>query len=190
MRAAVIVAVLVATTSIAAAQPSLVAPVQVGYKPKRDAPEYKDPDTAMWLAIGGSVVGIGGIYLGSRMRDGDTPIMLVGGLVSLVGPSAGDWWVRGGARFSLGFGARLAGFAIMGVGFGHALDKACSADDECDAPIRDRQSDGLIGIGAAVVGLGMLYDVVFAGPTAERHNERLRLTPTIAANGVGVAGRF
>jgi hypothetical protein len=187
---AVIIVVLVGLSSIATAQPSLVTPTPVGYTPRRDVPEYKNPDTAMWLAIGGSVVGLGGIYLGSQMRDGDTPIMLVGGLISLVGPSAGDWWVRGGARFSLGFGARLAGFAVMGLGFGHALDKACSSDDECAAPIRDRQSDGLITAGAVIVGAGMLYDIVFAGPTAERHNERFQLTPAIVGNGVGVAGRF
>lgn len=187
MRAVIVIAIL-GLSAVAHAQPGLVTPTRVGYTPKRDVPAYKDPDTAMWLAIGGSAVGIGGIYLGAQMRDGDTPIMLVGALISLVGPSAGDWWVRGGARFSAGFGARLAGFAVMGVGFGHALDKACSAD--CDAPIRDRQSDTLIGIGAAIVGVGMLYDIVFAGPTAERHNSRLQLTPTIAANGVAVSGRF
>src|ERR1700675_2496507 len=99
MRAALISLVIVAVAGTAHAQPALTpaTPIVFDYqKPK--PPEYSDPTTATLLAIGGSVVGIAGIYLGAKMTPGgDTPIMMMGGLVAVFGPSAGDWFATGRA---------------------------------------------------------------------------------------------
>ena len=201
MRAVLAISILGLSHSVAHAQPALTPPIEVT-EPSLDfrihrpaAPEYKNPNTAMMLSIGASVVGLGGVYLGSTMHGGDTPMMMLGGLVAVIGPSMGDWYVTGTPRLTPGFGIRIAGATIMGLGLARAIDTACM-DNVCEAPLENRQSNFLIGIGAATIAAGMIYDFATVGRTAERHNASLHLSPQIVstshgtAPGFGVAGSF
>jgi len=197
MRAVLIVAIVFAAVHTAGAQPALTPPQPLVFdylKPK--PPEYKDPTTATALAIGGSAVGIAGVVLGAKMTDGgDTPIMMMGGLLAVFAPSAGNWWATGTARLTPGFGIRVAGAAIAGLGFVRAIDESCS-DHTCKPPLENSQSNALILIGAATVVGGMVYDIATAGSAARNHNESLHLTPQVMSSvsgtspGVGIAGRF
>ena len=182
MRAVVLILLV---SSVAEAQPSLTEPqpiVMEHQKPR--PPEYKRPATATALAIGGSLVGLGTVYLGHQMGNGDKPIMVLGGLISVVGPSSGDWWASSTARFTPGFGVRLAGAAIAGVGLAR------------NTSLADNHSLTLIGVGGVTVLAGMALDVGMAGPTAHEHNARFHLGPQIVrtttgnAPGLGVGGQF
>ncbi len=209
MRAVLVPAVLLALSHPATAQPSLTpvaSPppafgsagehVPSGYQTQEKPAEYKNPNTATLLALGASAVGVGGIALGYQMRDGgDTPIMMLGALVVVFGPSSGDWWASGGARFTPGLALRLAGASIMGLGLARAVDQSCIGDT-CQVPLEDTQSNALLGIGAATVIGGMIYDIATAGRTAERHNASLRLAPQLVTTprgtgaGFGISGAF
>jgi hypothetical protein len=199
MRAVLVLGLTLALSHSATAQPALTAPTAptpaFDYREAR-SPEYKDPNRAMWLSLGASAVGIGGMYLGYKMQDnGDTPIMMVGALVAVFGPSSGQWWVEGTPTFTPGFGIRLAGAAIAGLGLARAVDQSCN-DNVCDAPLENQQSNALLGIGAATVLGGMIYDIATAGNTARRHNAQLQLSPQVVttahgnAPGLGISGRF
>jgi len=202
MRAVLVLGLTLTLSHSATAQPSLTpatppSPARTPYDFREPTPpEYKDPNRATWLSLGASAVGIGGMYLGYKMQDnGDTPIMMVGALVAVFGPSSGDWWVNGSPRFTPGFGIRLAGVAIAGLGFARAIDQSCN-DSVCDAPLENEQSNALIGIGAATVVAGMIYDIATAGRTAEHHNARFRVSPQVVttaggtAPGLGISGHF
>jgi len=199
MRATLVLSILVLLSSSVAAQPALTpleATPAFDYRTPTKSDEYKDPTTATMLAIGGGAVGIGGIYLGYKMREGgDTPVMMLGGLVAVLGPSMGDWWASSSARITPGLGIRIAGAAIIGLGFARSVDSAC-VDNVCEAPLQNPHSDALLGIGAVTVLGGMIYDIATAGRTAERHNSSLRMSPQVvqstsgAAPGFGVSGRF
>ncbi len=202
MRAVLVIPLLLALSHSASAQPSLTpsltpsaAPPAFDYR-KPEVAEYKDPNTAMALSLGASAVGVGGMYLGYKMHDGgDTPVMMLGALVAVFGPSSGDWWVNGSPRFGMGFGIRLAGAAIAGLGLARAVDQSCQ-DNVCDAPLENPQSNALIGIGAGIVVGGMIYDIATAGRTAERHNANLHVAPQLVntasgtAPGLGISGHF
>ena len=142
------------------------------------------------LSLGASVAGAGIVALGMWMRDGgDTPIMTIGALVSIFGPSAGEWWVEGRAGFTTGFGIRLGGVAVAALAFARAVDQNCDQSN-CAAPLSNRQSDSTLAIGAAIVAAGMIYDIATAGGTAERHNSRFHLAPTAMVTPSGTAGGF
>jgi hypothetical protein len=189
MRSAVLA--LVAIPSLATAQPSLVEPQVTPV----DTAEVS-PTTSTLLSVGGTAVGIATIWMGSKMHGGDTPIMELGGAFALVGPSAGQWYAHGGAYFTPGLGIRLGGAALMALGFGAALDHACQGGT-CDAPIRDHNSDVLIGLGAVVAAGGMVYDIATAGSEARRVNSRrVAVDPMVMSTahgnttGVGLTGSF
>jgi hypothetical protein len=195
MRAAVVLLVF-ALGGVAYAQPALTEPQPIVFDHLKPAvPEYKNPATATGLAIGGSLVGLGTIYLGAHMGNGDTPIMMIGGLISVFGPSMGDWWASSSARFTPGFGIRVAGAAIAGLGFARAIDTNCSGGT-CDAPLENKQSNLLIGIGGVTVLGGMVLDIATAGKTARKHNSHLNIGPQLVKSasgtlpGLGVDGRF
>lgn len=201
MRAVLTSAIVVTWCGVAAAQPSLTEPsVAPATSPALDftkpkPPEYKNPATATWLSIGASAVGAGGILLGSQMHDGDTPIMIIGGLISVFGPSVGDWWANDSARITGPLGVRIIGATIAGIGLGRAVDQGCD-DNVCDAPLQNRHSDTLIGLGVATIAVGTIWDIAVAGRHAERHNARFGLTPTTITTargttpGIGLSGRF
>lgn len=166
--------------------------------------DYSNPATATKLSLLWSTIGVGTMLLGSKMHDGngDTPIMVLGGAVTLAMPSAGHWWADGGLRFTPGFGVRLLGMTVMGVGFGSALDRNCDGD-VCNTGIHDNTSDGLVLAGAAIVLGGIVLDIATAGGEAEEHNARVAarrhrygLAPTViqtprgTSPGVGIAGAF
>lgn len=196
MRAALI-ACLVALPTTALAQPSLTEPTPepFEYRTKPTPPEYKNPTTATTLALGASAVGIGTIFLGSQMHGGDTPIMMIGGLITVFGPSSGHWWAGQSAKLTPGLGIRLIGASIAGLGFARAIDTKCKTS-ECDVPLENGQSNTLIGIGVATVVVGMVWDIATAGRAAQRANDRYGFGPqpiTTARGttaGVGVTGRF
>jgi hypothetical protein len=197
MRAPVIaVAIAIAAPSVAVAQPSLTEPSSPYDFVKPTTPEYKSPQTATALAIGASAVGIGGMILGAKMHDGgDTPIMMLGGLVAILGPSAGHWWAEQRFELTAGFGIRLIGASIAGIGFARAIDFGCK-NNVCNAPLQNPQSNAMLGIGAATVAVGMIWDIATAGRAAERANARYSVSPTVvstptgATPGLGVTGRF
>jgi hypothetical protein len=163
----------------------------------RDAPDTVSPATATILSAGGAVLGVATIWMGSKMHDGDTPIMEMGAAIALIGPSAGQWYSRGNAYFTPGLGIRLGGGLIMALGFGAALDHACQ-NGTCEVPIRDHNSDALIGLGAAVAVAGMVFDIATAAGEARKANDRRRIAfePTVmttahgTTTGLGVSGAF
>ncbi|MBA3541023.1 MAG: hypothetical protein H0T79_15540, partial [Deltaproteobacteria bacterium] len=126
---------LISTTSLAAAQP--------GASPSSrdaDAADYKDPNRALLMSASASALGLATLYMGSTMREGgDTPIMMVGTLLSVVGPSVGAWYVKDGFTMTPGLGIRVGGLAVMGLAFGAVIDRSCVHG--CDGPLRDEQSD-------------------------------------------------
>jgi hypothetical protein len=193
MRAAVL-AVLVASTSIASAQPALTEPIAITDRSE----DAVSPTTATLLSLGGSVVGVATIWMGSKMHGGDTPIMETGAAIALIAPSSGQWYSRGTAYFTPGLGMRLGGAMIMALGFGAALDNACQGGGPCDVPIRDHNSDTLIGLGAAIAVGGMIFDVATAGSEARKANRerRVSLQPTVmptahgTTTGLGLSGAF
>jgi hypothetical protein len=192
MRSAV-VAVLLLLSSTALAQPSLVDPEGR----QTTAPTPAGEATATMLSAGGAVAGVALIYLGSKMHEGgDTPIMEVGGAIALIGPSSGEWYAHGRAYITPGLGIRLAGVAMMGLGFGAAIDHACNGGT-CAAPIRNDTSDALVGIGAGVVVAGMVWDIATAGHEAHRANaRRFAIDPLVMPTthgttaGIGMSGAF
>jgi hypothetical protein len=194
MRCAVIA--LVAFPSIASAQPSVSTPVEYQVTETVDTGQVS-PSTSTLLSIGGSAIGVATIWMGSKMHGGDTPIMELGAAISLVGPSSGQWYAHGSAYFTPGLGIRLGGGLLMALGFGAAIDHACH-DGMCDTPIRDHNSDTLIGLGAVVAAGGMLYDIATAGSEARKVNSRRRVaidplvmsTASGHTTGVGLSGSF
>src|SRR5262249_9655468 len=104
MRAVLVIALL-RSSSIAAAQP---ARRRVEWPPPsmRDADGDVSPTTATILSAGGAALGIATIWMGSKMHDGDTPIMEMGAAIALVAPSSGQWYSRGSAYFTPGLGIR------------------------------------------------------------------------------------
>ena len=160
-----------------------------------DTPDVS-PTTCTLLSLGGAAVGVATIWMGSKMHWRRHAVMELGAAFALVGPSSGQWYARGGAlhagaqhapRRRRDHGARLR----RGL-----LDRACQGGT-CEVPIRDHNSDALIGLGAAVAVGGMVFDIATAGSEARKMNRRrLAFEPAVMSTsrgtttGLGLSGAF
>lgn len=144
-------------------------------------PHRRDPKTALALSIAGTIAGPVLIYAGDKAHS--TPTEIVGGATVLLGPSVGEWYSDRGATW--GLAARGAGMVMLAVGVGQSI---CFEDAGC--PGHDPQlGKALLGLGAAALVGGTLYDILDAPDAANQFNDEhhLSITPTIEHGGGGVA---
>lgn len=174
MRVAAAVTLVTLTSSVAFANPD------------EPAYEYKSPARATALAAGGTAVGLAGVYLGAQMREGgDAPIMFMGAVATIIAPSAGAWYAEDTYRFTPGMGVRILGALVMAFGYANAVDRACESDSACTLPIRTRESDATLGVGAALVVGGAIWDIATAGRYANEANARNAAKPIVSATQLG-----
>lgn len=174
MRVAAAATLVMLTSSVAFASP--------------DQPEYeaKSAARATGLAVGGTAVGLAGLYLGSQMREGgDAPIMFLGAVATVIAPSAGAWYAEDTYRFTPGMGVRILGALVMAFGYANAVDRACESESMCQLPIRSRESDATLGVGAALVVGGAIWDIATAGRYANEANARYAAKPIVSASQLG-----
>lgn len=208
MRIATLTAVIVAAGSIfetaALAQPSLTPPARV-----RRQYDRKSEDAATWLAVAGTVIPLGLFALGARGRnDQENETLMTAGLVGfLVGPSTGHVYGTGtiGAP---GFLIRSTGAltGMVGIAVGAAGVLGCSdlgaifGGPPRSAPCDDHASESqtILGVGAALLVGGAIYDIATVGRATRRANaRRWALAPTLLRSnnqsptvGLGFSGAF
>lgn len=149
--------------------------------------------------------GAGVLLLGLAISNNSAQQALgvLGAPALLVGPSLGH--VYGEHHFATpGFWVRTGGLAVV-VG-GGALYLADNfnfcLDDGGACPSKNNAGLAIVGLGAAVMLGGAIWDVATAKPTAERYNHKaraaaLRLAPTAirtadhaTVGGIGLGGTF
>jgi len=147
-------------------------------------------NTALGLAIGGSIVSIGMFAIGAVAADTNDPHSgRIAMAASILPPSLGEWY--GGKYLTLGLGLRAAGMATMAVGiaFLTCVDGACNSN----LPL------ALVAVGASAIVAGYVYDIATARCTVDAFNARHRrvgLAPTVITRpsgpvmGLGLAGAF
>ncbi|MBA3461403.1 MAG: hypothetical protein H0T46_15680 [Deltaproteobacteria bacterium] len=153
-----------------------------------DTSPPKDPNTALALSLGGSLVSVGLMGAGMARNDETGAKLFVAGLWStVITPSLGHWYA--GEVASTGFKIRLAGAAIVGVGLAQAM-RCLFCEDE------DR---GLVAatIGGGIYAIGAIWEIADAPGAAERRNKReLQIAPAMVSTGahptlgVGIGGTF
>ncbi len=209
VRIATSIALLIATGSIletaALAQPSLTAP------PARARRQYdrKSEDTATWLAVAGTVIPLGLFALGARDANTDeNDVLMAAGLVGfLAGPSTGHLYGTGtiGAP---GFLIRSTGAltGMVGIAVGTAGVLGCVdfgpifGGPPRSAPCDDHASESktILGVGAALLVGGAIYDIATVGRATRRANvRRFAVAPTLLRSnnqsptvGLGFSGAF
>jgi hypothetical protein len=196
-------AVIVATGSIvetsAFAQPSLTPPARV-----RRQYDRKSEDTATWLAIAGTVIPLGLFAFGARGNNDqeNETLMTVGFAGFLVGPSAGHLYATGNLR-APGLLIRSTGVLVGMVGVGVLVAGGLGCIDIGEPPYPpcdDHASEGnaILGVSAAVIVGGAIYDIATAGRATRRANaRRWALAPTLLRSntqsptvGLGFSGAF
>lgn len=175
MRHAVLTAaLLVATASIAAAQPAMTAPRHEPGQPS--APEVKSGSTATLLAIGTTLGGFALSYAGAR--NGSDDVIMGGALVMLVGPSVGHFYAGEtghGVKMSL---LRTGGAIVLGMGLVAGMNTASGAAcDDCKVQPHAHDDDNntakrMVWLGAGTLVVATLYDLYDAHRAAGRANEK------------------
>jgi hypothetical protein len=188
MRAAVVTAAILASSSIASAQPpGLTTPSMPALdarplmaKPLR-APKQRG--TAIALSLAGTLAPV--VVLGMA-ADAADPIglVMVAGISAILLPSAGHWYA--GNYLTIGTGIRLLGGVIGTI----ALSALVRADEVGNL-------EDAFWLGTLGVGIGAVYDIATAGSAVDSWNREHAesITPTAmmigtSGYGVGVAGRF
>ncbi len=224
--------VLAAMTSLAVAQPGMTQPTYgptyapppppapppqgqpyggtygggYGYQPQWAQPQpqldlqLKSSGTAMLWAIGTTVAGIA--VIGAAFDEESEGLLLLGGALTLIGPSAGHIYAGEGMHAVKGTLLRTGGLVIFTLG---ALANEQSYDDCYDYySCEEDNSDGeaAMWIGGLIVVGSTLYDFYDAGRAVNRYNDRRRkaayqFSPTMMSTrgggmtpGVGVTGTF
>jgi hypothetical protein len=154
--------------------------------------DYKDPDVALALSIGGTVAPtIATIY--GLSHDGPSSGTLIGlGLTGMfLGPGLGHWYA--GDYLTAGLGMRVAGGALV-VGGALAGLGECGFEENCTP----NGGVALMTIGAGLFVGGTIYDIATSGRAANGWNREhmVHMAPTaISSNGhttmgVGLGGTF
>lgn len=207
-RFAITIALLVAASSIfetaALAQPSLTPPGRV-----RRQYDRKSEDTATWLAVAGTAIPIGLFALGARGANSDeNDTLMAAGVVGLwLAPSAGHLYATGNLR-SPGLVIRSTGALVGLVGMGVLVTGALGCFDVAaiiggpprSAPCDDHEKEGnaILGVSAAILVGGAVYDIATASSTTRRANaRRWALAPTLLRSnnqaptvGLALSGAF
>jgi hypothetical protein len=156
----------------AAAGPALADPPSMtlpSEPPPPPAPLHpKSETTAQMYSIGGALLGPLLTMIGSSINDSNDGasgvLVLTGGVISILGPTAGHWYA--GKTVTAGLGLRLAGLVAAGIGIVMLLD--CDGDT-CD----ESPNAALVLIAAAGSYLiGTIWDVVTADDSARAWNRR------------------
>lgn len=196
MRVLAAVALLLAATSIAAAQPGMTQPYGQptyapppppagapapqpyyggGYQPQWAQPQpqldlqLKSSGTALLWAIGTTVAGIATI--GAAFDEESEGLLLLGAGLTLVGPSAGHIYAGEGSHAVKASLLRAGGVVVFTLG---AIE---NGNYECyDAYYCEDDDDGetAMWIGGLVVVASTLYDFYDAGRAVNRYNDRRR----------------
>ena len=150
-------------------------------------PGDKDPDVALGLSLGTTVVGAG-MMAGGFAAKNDT---LSGGgfALALLGPSAGHLYAE--RPITWGLGARVLGLGVFALGVSQfKLDlNFCFDESGCPPdPPHDNTGAGILMIaGAVLVGGGVIADIATARDAARDHNRErhLSLEPTALRGPMG-----
>ena len=143
-------------------------------------------DTALGLALGGTVASWGAVIVGGKM--GNDGLATAGAIGTLIAPSFGHWYSH--QIFTRGLGLRALGVGVAIVAFGMAWDASFTGEDD------DEDTAGvLLLVGAGMYVAGTVDDIATAGAAARKYNARFRdvtVVPTANANGGGLSlvGRF
>jgi len=202
MRTTLLVCLAVAVAAHTAAADTALQPLAQPAEPSHDdAPKSAGVATA--LAIGGTL--IGPALVATALAEGDrydsplhaafTPMMAIGGVSMVLGPSLGNWYA--GKAGSTGLALRLGGAATSAIGVAMMANGfglfGGGNDNEFGA--------GLM-IGAAGLGMvatGAVLDIISAPSAAADHNRRhtsLALAPIVShaagakQTGLAVVGSF
>jgi pimeloyl-ACP methyl ester carboxylesterase len=173
---------LVASVSLAQAQPGTTAPTSV--TAPTPSGSRKTPATAMALSIGTTLAGTAAILA----SDGNETVILLGAGAMYVGPSTGHWYA--GRVGTIGLVSRAAGAVLIYKGFGlldqQGYDCLGYTDAECrEAEARwDREAKrgGVMFYSGLALWIGSsVFDVVMAGHAANAWNREhnLVVTPTM-----------
>jgi hypothetical protein len=182
-----VLAILLGATP-ALAQPSMTPPSEP--MPLSAPLHPKSEKTARAYSVGGALLGPALIVIGESLDDGEGDdslsggLILVGGVIGLLGPSAGHWYA--GKTFTGGMGLRVLGLATSMVGAFMLIDCSFDEDSRCNgnAPVL------LMLGGAASYVIGTIWDVATADDAARAWNARhadVLVTPTAMPGGAGLA---
>jgi hypothetical protein len=180
-----------AATLAAASAPALANPSE----PTSPATDGKDPTTALTLSLGGTLVSAGMMgyalhRLASRTDSYNdstgVTIFDIGLFSTLITPSLGQFYA--GNYLSTGLVIRGAGAAVAAVGAVQAIGCVDSSTSCNDGKVA-------LAIGAGVVAVGAIWDIVDAPRAANRWNlKHVQLAPvsvgTGSSVGLGVSGQF
>lgn len=197
------IAVIVATGSLgetsAAAQPSLTPPARVHRQYDR-----KSENTATLLAVAGTVIPLGLFALGAGgNNDQESDTLMAAGLVGIWGgPSAGHVYATGNLKApgllirSAGVLGGLVGISVLVSGALGCIDFGSPESAPCDD--HAREGNAILGISAAVLVGGAIYDIATASTTTRRANaRRFAVAPTLLRSdtqsptvGLALSGAF
>jgi hypothetical protein len=173
-----LLATLTLTARLAAAEP--------------DAPEYKNPNTALALSAGGTLLSVAVTAAGIDAHNG--ALTVVGALSSLVTPSAGEFYA-GEKGVTIGLGLRLLGSGVAIAGAAEALK--CFGESSCER--NPALAEALLITGGVSYASGILLDIALAGSAAEDFNRKhdLHVAPVVSRAttsgqtlGLGITGSF
>jgi hypothetical protein len=192
MRAAVLVAVLVATTASAFAQAPGQTPISDPDEPSAPVPRApaepaRSEVTATSLAIGVTVGGFATMLVGATTRS--EPLALAGAAATLVGPSAGHIYA-GAYGHALGMSlVRAAGVVVFAIGVSEMTVVEADGGPWPSGGSQRGNGAPLMVAGAATVLAATAYDIYDAHRAARRRNAEvgLAVAPTLMAHGGGVA---
>lgn len=156
----------------------------------------KNPNTAVWLSLGGTAASAALVVAGSQ-GQGNGGLVTVGLLSSLVTPSLGEWYA--GKPLTAGMGIRAASLLVTMVGAAESLK--CLDFEDSETSCHTDSSAGLLIAGGLIgYGTGVIYDIATASGTARDYNRRhpaVRIQPAMMRTpsgnttmGVGIGGSF
>lgn len=160
--------------------------------------ELKSSGTAMLWAIGTTVAGIA--LIGKAFDEESGGLLLLGGALTLIGPSAGHIYAGESSHAVKASLLRAGGVVIFALGAAEAEDSYCDYDCYGES---DDSGEAAMWIGGLIVVGSTLYDFYDAGRAVSRYNEKRRrmfdyqFSPTMMSKagggvtpGVGVTGTF
>lgn len=203
MRRSVVLAValLVASTVAASAQPGLTPPgltpptVQLSPPPAAPTGARKDPSTAVLLSLGITTASYVTFF---ASVDDNEDLALLAFIGTYVGPSTGQWYA--GQAGGLGLGLRAAGFLSVMYGITQLLESECDYEYDCSNSDAAEARGTLFLLGGAGLWVGSsIYDIVLAKRAAESWNTRhnVGIAPLVTSDAAGhrtpglvLTGRF